>query len=390
MNSGNKADSEKPQGFRSLADLELDPDNPRFGSTSGTKSQADILDLIVEKFGVEDVLSSLAVNGYFDAEPLVCRDLAGGKAVVVEGNRRLAACLIIEGDTRARHQTDRTRRYQEIWHEHKSPRIDPLPVIVFSEGETSVKLLSYLGVRHISAAQPWDSYAKAVWVSRVVNETALTIRDVALMIGDEYRTIGRMLEGYHFMQQLIDAGEFDPEASLRKGRGTLTAYPFSWVYTILGYSAARTFLHLDESNPEDIPTKKPWRAEDVPKAGLVVRAMFGDKNRGRNAAIEDSRELGSLAAAFANPEKVTLLEAGETLGDVERATAPMERRLQQGLSNVRTIQQDIVTGLVERGAPPRDVVEPLVSIATYNFRTARDIEQRLSRAAADTGEGIDG
>jgi hypothetical protein len=118
--------------------------------------------------------------------------------------------------------------------------------------------------------------------------------------------------------------------------------------------------------------------------------MFGDKNRGRNAAIEDSRELGSLAAAFANPEKVTLLEAGETLGDVERATAPMERRLQQGLSNVRTIQQDIVTGLVERGAPPRDVVEPLVSIATYNFRTARDIEQRLSRAAADTGEGIDG
>jgi hypothetical protein len=49
-----------------LADLLLDKDNPRFGFQDNTiVSQDAILDRIVEKFSVDDVLSSLAVNGYF-------------------------------------------------------------------------------------------------------------------------------------------------------------------------------------------------------------------------------------------------------------------------------------------------------------------------------------
>jgi hypothetical protein len=371
-----------------LAELELDAQNPRFGGTSNSGSQADILDTIVEKFGIEDVLSSLAVNGYFAAEPLVCRNLSGGKAVVVEGNRRLAACLIITGDARAARQSERTRRYQQVWIAHKRPQIDPLPVIIFSSRE-SKNLLSYLGVRHISAAQPWDSYAKAVWVSRVISETPLTIRDVALMIGDEHRTINRMLEGYNVMQQLIRAGEFEPEASVRKGRGTLTAYPFSWVYTVLGYSAARTYLGLDDADTEGTPSSTPLKPESVPKGGLLVRAMFGDRARGRNAAIEDSRELGALASAFANPEKVALIEAGKSLDETLRSTAPIGTRLREGLSLVRVTQQDLITGLSERGSPPASEAEPLVRLAEINRRAARDIESRLRQAVSATTDEDD-
>ena len=75
-----------------LGDLLLDPKNPRFGLQGRSASQEQILDLIVEKFGVNDVLSSLAVNGYFEAEPMVCRRLPDSEQrVVVEGNRWLAA-----------------------------------------------------------------------------------------------------------------------------------------------------------------------------------------------------------------------------------------------------------------------------------------------------------
>jgi hypothetical protein len=57
-----------------LNKLFLDKDNPRFGmQEKASATQADILDHIVEKFGVDDVLSSVAVNGYFEAEPMVCR-----------------------------------------------------------------------------------------------------------------------------------------------------------------------------------------------------------------------------------------------------------------------------------------------------------------------------
>ena len=372
-----------------LSQLELDPNNPRFGATSGNQSQADILDLIVERFGIEDVLSSLAVNGYFNAEPLVCRDLSHGNAVVVEGNRRLAACLIIMGDARASRQSERHRRYHEIWTEHGKPRIDPVPVIIFAKDSDSSKLLSYLGVRHISAAQPWDSYAKAVWVSRVVSDKTLTIRDVALMIGDENRTIARLLEGYHFMEQLIEAKEFSPDSSVRKGRGTLTAYPFSWVYTILGYSAARLFLGLDDDDPDSPIKAKPLKPENISKGGLIVRSMFGDSNRGRNAAIEDSRELGDLAAALSSPEKLSLLEEGKTIEEIQRVTAPIETRLRTGLQIVRRTQLEIITGMSERGAPPPAIAEPLIELATYNRRTSREIEDRLKKAAADPGDTTD-
>jgi hypothetical protein len=64
------------------------------------------------------------------------------------------------------------------------------------------------------------------------------------MIGDQHRTIRRLLEGYYFSRQTIEAGEFRPQDSQRRGRGSVTEYPFSWVYTMLGYSAARDYLGL--------------------------------------------------------------------------------------------------------------------------------------------------
>lgn len=153
-----------------LNGLLLDKDNPRFGFQDRGSSQAGILDVIVEKFGVDDVLSSLAVNGYFAAEPMVCRAKKGAKkATVAEGNRRLAACLILVGDKKASNQAARTQQFQPIWEEHGKKPIDPVPVIIFGPDEDEQALLSYLGVRHISSAQPWDSYAKAAWVAQVTS-----------------------------------------------------------------------------------------------------------------------------------------------------------------------------------------------------------------------------
>lgn len=375
-----------PRGTTSypLAKLLLDKDNARFGSLEGkTVSQADILDHIVEKFGVDDVLSSLAVNGYFQAEPLVCRRARNSElATVVEGNRRLAACLIITGDDRASRQANRTEQYRKIWEDHGSKPIDPVPVILFDAQEQEQELLSYLGVRHIAAAQPWDSYAKAAWVARIVEQEQLSVADVALMIGDQYQTVRRLLQGYYFIKQLIDVGEFRPEDSIRKGRGSVSEYPFSWVYTILGYSTARSFVGIDDERTAKKPVAKP----NLPKAALVVKAMFGDRSKGKNAAITDSRQIGDLASALADPVKVSLLEQGKTIDEILRLTQPIEQRLRQGLAQVRELQADLLAGIAEQGLA-QAVAEPLVSLAGMNRRTAAELERKIKEAA--TGEARD-
>ncbi|MBB2199613.1 hypothetical protein HLH44_19625 [Gluconacetobacter sp. 1c LMG 22058] len=362
-----------------LSDLLLDNENPRFGVV-GRKSvtQTEILDFIVDKFGVDDVLSSIAVNGYFKAEPLICRKRAGS-LTVAEGNRRLAACLILSGDERATHQKTRTDQYRKMWIEHKQPNIDPVPVIIFNSEVEEGALLSYLGVRHISGSQPWDSYAKAAWVARVVDVEHRSVADVAQMIGDQHQTVVRLLQGYHFVTQAIEAGAFHPPNSVRKGRGSVTDYPFSFVYTLLGYSAARGYLGLTEGSE----TKKdPIPNEKLSNAGLVLKAMFGDKGQGRNSALRDSRDLGALASALADPVKVGMLEEGKNLEEIAQATMPIEQRLRSGLLQVRRIQADIISGMGEQ-PPPAEMAEPLIDLASRNQKAALNIVRQLKATTSE-------
>lgn len=361
-----------------LAKLNLDLTNPRFGD-SGRKgwSQTEIVEHIVTTYGVDDVLSSIAVNGYFKAEPLIGRRPADGGAVTIaEGNRRLVALLILSGDDRAKRYKARTEQYRKIWEAHGSKPIDPVPVIVFDEGANDQALLSYLGVRHIAGSQPWDSYAKAAWVSRVVEANDLSVSDVAEMIGDQHRTVDRLLEGYYFVNQAIDTGQFRPQDSVRSGRGSISEYPFSWVYTVLGYASARTFLGLKESGARP----RPIAEENLPKAGLVLRAMFGNRTAGLNSAVGDSRELGDLASALSSPEKVALIEAGKSIADITRLTMPIDEKLRRSLAAIRELHAEILAGVSEE-----DISEAVAGShlpgATINRRAAVDIERRLAEIA---------
>ena len=360
-----------------LDNLFLDEKNPRFGLQERSASQEQILDLIVEKFGVDGVLSSLAVNGYFEAEPLVCRKIQDSENVtVVEGNRRLAACLIITRNERASNQARRSEEFSRLWREHGERQIDPIPAIVFETNEQEREILSYLGVRHIASAQPWDSYAKAAWVAQVVETNELDIQDVSKMIGDRHRTVNRMLEGYYLVKQLTETGRFDQQNSVRRGRGSVTDYPFSWVYTILGYKTIRNFLEMTDTEA----TRDLIDETNLDKAALLLRAMFGDKSKGRNAAISDSRQMGSLASAFSDKEKIQLLEQGKTLSEIDTLTQPIEKRLSEGLGFIRDTLRDLIARLSEQDIQ-QEVASELVPASGRNRKLSAELDKRIREAA---------
>ena len=362
----------------SLGELYLDAENPRFGQLNGElANQTEILDHIVSTFGVDDVLSSLAVNGYFDAEPLVCRWVEPDHQLIVsEGNRRLAACLILTGEERARNQRRRTEQYQKIHGAHDAPNVDVVPVIVIDSEASPKAILSYLGVRHIASAQQWDSFAKAVWIERVVEETDLSTEDIAQMIGDRHQTVRRLLEGYNFMQQLVGAGRFLSENSVRKGRGSNTSYPFSWVYTILGYSTVRSFLQIEgpPSKSDPVPEDK------LDNAALLAGAMFGNRSKGRSSALRDSRQLGDLAMAVSSPQKVELLRQGKTLSEIEVLTMPLHERLAAGLLTAKDTLRDLNNRLTEQEATP-DVAQQHTEQSDQVKRLATAVDRKLREAA---------
>src|SRR5689334_6643223 len=78
--------------------LLLDRNNPRLASGPDVSSQFEILKILWSEMAVDELVLSIAANGYFPEEPLFVipehqyNNSAGDstKYVVVEGNRRLA------------------------------------------------------------------------------------------------------------------------------------------------------------------------------------------------------------------------------------------------------------------------------------------------------------
>ena len=142
------------------SDLYLDPQNPRIGREKFClENQENILDWLWRNKSVNELVDSILENGYWEHEELFATDEDGHK-IVVEGNRRLAACKIIsDPDLRETLgiQLDRVPSRQVL------DSIEKLPVILASRED----LWSFVGFKHVNGPQTWDSIAKAEYVYNV-------------------------------------------------------------------------------------------------------------------------------------------------------------------------------------------------------------------------------
>jgi hypothetical protein len=359
-----------------LEELQFDLRNPRYGAGAASiNTEREALDHIVETFGVNDVLSSIAVNGFSDSEPLVAIHLENEKKIrVLEGNRRLAACLILTGDARAGGQTRLHEQFVKIHAENGQKRINPVPVIVYRGKNAMKEVLPYIGVRHIVGTLEWDSYAKAAWIDQVLRDHDLSLKKVMEMLGDKNGTAARMLAGYRFVNQLIRTGHFRPDQSQRKGRGSNSEYPFSWVYTALDNLPIKEFVGFIET--DGTPDENPVPERKLEQAGLVMRFMFGDKSRGVPAVVEDSREIGELAKAVRNPVLCTRLKEGRALRLVMEEARPSQERLQEGFQRVTDQLKDL-TSLIVPGSLKADdalsLVEPARTVANLAKKALSDL-----------------
>ncbi|HCR2015785.1 hypothetical protein ACT01T_11305 [Enterobacter asburiae] len=352
--------------------LDLDVENPRFGEdSSSSDTQIDVLNNIVKNYGVTDVISSIAVNGYFSAEPMVVKKIGNDKYTVMEGNRRLAACLILKNDDRARDQVSLHQQYIDKYIAHNRPKIDPIPAIVFEDDDDIDKrsLISYLGVRHIVSTKDWDSYAKAAWIARTIKDGNMSVSDISTMIGDRNSTIKRLLSGYNFIKQMELAGKYNKDDSVKKGRGSNTSYPFSWVYTLLGYKSIQDFVGLSD----DPTISNPIDDKKLDNAKLLMTAMFGNKNKGLNSQVKDSRNLGVLAEIVASPEKIILLKQGKDVEEINDLTQPIGERLTNLMLEIRGKLDECITRVGREDLPKQDAIDLLnyLEQISKQFRTLR-------------------
>jgi hypothetical protein len=136
-----------------LSDLNFDTRNPRlveYGDLSDL-SELELIKLLWKRMAVDEVLLSIATDGFWSYEPLiVCKE--DGKWVVIEGNRRLAAIKILLS---SKLQSELSVGELPKMTEKIRQTLDPLPVLKIEHRQD---IWRYLGFKHVNGPAKWRSY----------------------------------------------------------------------------------------------------------------------------------------------------------------------------------------------------------------------------------------
>jgi len=233
--------------------LFLDKDNPRLPENIQGQNEAELLKALYKGFNLDELINSMRQNGYFDEEPLVViprnmptklsrANVSSDEFIkfinsntttftVVEGNRRIAAAkLLIDSGLRSQLNI---RQWEEVKPEIIE-ELKLLPAIVYSKRSD---VIPYMGVRHIVGIQKWDSYAKARYIARLIDQRK-TLSEVETQIGDSQGSVRKNYISFKLLQQAKDEFDYDTKSAETK---------FSLLILAVGQGKIKRYLGLPTS-----------------------------------------------------------------------------------------------------------------------------------------------
>lgn len=346
----------------SLAQLRLDPANPRLASglePGEELEQDELVRRLWDEMSVDEVAFSIAGNGYYQEERLLvfltpgkCKD-AEPCYTVAEGNRRLAAVRLLVDDALRRKvkATDLPMISPEA-----RQQLQSLPVSVYPDKRS---LWSYLGFRHINGTRPWDSLSKAKYVAEVFENYGIALDEIARRIGDRHSTVVRLYRGIKILEQAERQSGFDLEDRIQ------ARFAFSHLYTAVQQPEFQRFLGITANGslkPDPVPKSK------LSELSQLMTWLYGRKSS-RTAPLIQSQnpDLNTLREVIGKPASLSALRSGLSLGSAYEISIGDERRFREALTRaseeLRRAKGTVTTGY-EGEQDLMDMVQDIVLLAT--------------------------
>ncbi|WP_202882972.1 ParB/RepB/Spo0J family partition protein [Microvirga tunisiensis] len=212
--------------------LDFDQNNPRFTPDKRPTGSGDsaVISMLATSADLSELIQSISTSGYINIEPLIVIE-RNGRLAVLEGNRRLAAVKALRDPEVAR----AARISTPLMEPAKRQTLNELLVYrVATEDEAR----DLIGFKHINGPQSWDAFAKARFAARWLDDEHrkrdagqpyLTLEQIAARMGDQHKTIHRMVAALYVLDQAERNEIYEISDRSKK------TFSFSHLYTGLSY-----------------------------------------------------------------------------------------------------------------------------------------------------------
>lgn len=302
--------------FLSVSELRFDYRNPRlpeFGLHSETP-ETEIIRILWDAMDVRELVMSISASGFFRQEPLIVAE-EGGKHIVIEGNRRLAAVKLLLDPALVKKLAVPVRPLGE----KARLRLNELPVMRSSRKDA----WRYLGFKHVNGPAKWGSYAKSKYVAEVHRNHKVSLRDIGIQIGDTHGTVKRLYRGLMVIEQAERLKVFDRNDRWR------TQFLFSHFYTGIDYPNISEFIGL---RPEHFSSTDPVPHDKKVELDELCLWIYGSKKHETPPVVErQNPDLRYLEAVVGNMESLTALRQGVSLAVAFEISRPASNLFEETL-----------------------------------------------------------
>jgi hypothetical protein len=286
-----------------VADLKLDPENPRLPTELHGLEESEILSFLFDRGALEELAQSFLDNGFFEHEPLIIlKDADGdGRHVVLEGNRRLATLKIL---LRAEEAGDVSFSGLEATDDEVA-RLRVVPCFPIRAREDVHR---FLGFRHIGGIKKWSSDAKARYLAAEV------ARAVSRGVAEPFKEVGRRVGSNA-------QGVRNPYMALRILQHASAEFGLSVQYVererfgvwlrCMNSADIRTYIGL--GSPKTYPEVESGLLRlDSGRTTRVIRDLTAPQ--GQRAVVSDSRHVTDYGRVLLNDRARQVLDKHGDLG----------------------------------------------------------------------------
>lgn len=329
--------------YTSLANLYLDPFNPRLGRSfqETLHSQADVYDEM-RNWSLDELATSFLESGFWAHEAvLCCKETHENRPrlVVIEGNRRVAALKRLD---MAHGGEERNRKWLDLIRNATVPQrlFTHVPYIRIPSREA---VSSFVGFRHVTGIKEWAPPEKAEFIHNLIRKESLSYRDVMRRIGSKTPVVEMNYIAYCILIQMEDVEDLDV-AEVQKR--------FSVLFLSLRSQKIRRFLGIEEKFGIDPNIVFPPVSEaHIDNLRRYALWLFGDHET--SPIVKDSRQIERFAHVLGSDAGVEYLTtvrrpnldtafviAGGSREEVYTLVATAAYNLQEALSSIHLYKDD--------------------------------------------------